>query len=374
VVAVKPIPRWKIWLGKWLGIVSLDAALLALSGAAVFALLQWRATKLPEAERRILRQEVLVARGSVKPPTYERELEEETARQLRAVLERSPEARANIEELRKQVRESLKSEMQIVPPGHVRIWEIDLGAARHRARGKPMHLRVKFNTAQYTARGTFTALWQVGQPESPRFWRSEPMSLAPDTFHEFEIPPDLFDDNGVLTVVFLNFNDTTLLFPLEEGIEVLYAEGGFALNYARGLGIIFCWMAALAALGLATASFLSFPVAAFTSLALLTMALSTGTLSTVVSEGTIMGYDAEKGGPGRSPVDVVVVPVFRALLTVINLAKGFAPIDALSMGRSVSWAQLGRAFGQIVLVLGGGLALIGIAGFYRRELAAAQTQ
>src|ERR1700757_5240603 len=32
-LAVKPIPRWQIWLGKWLGIMSLNVALLALSGA-----------------------------------------------------------------------------------------------------------------------------------------------------------------------------------------------------------------------------------------------------------------------------------------------------------------------------------------------------
>jgi hypothetical protein len=93
------------------------------------------------------------------------------------------------------------------------------------------------------------------------------MSLAPDTFHEFQIPPNLFDDKGVLTIIFVNPNDTALLFPLEDGMEVLYPEGGFALNFARGLGIIFCWMALLAALGLMAASFLSFPVAAFFSLA-----------------------------------------------------------------------------------------------------------
>ncbi len=76
------------------------------------------------------------------------------------------------------------------------------------------------------------------------------MSLAPDTFHEFAIPANLFDKNGVLTIVVLNPNNTALLFPLEDGMEVLYPEGGFALNFARGLGIIFCWMALLAALGL----------------------------------------------------------------------------------------------------------------------------
>src|SRR5881392_1832147 len=47
-VAVKPIPRWQIWLGKWLGIMSLNAALLAISGGCVFFLLRWRAARLPE--------------------------------------------------------------------------------------------------------------------------------------------------------------------------------------------------------------------------------------------------------------------------------------------------------------------------------------
>ena len=50
-VAVKPIARWQIWLGKWLGIVSLNAALLALSGGSVYGLLQWRATRLPASEQ-----------------------------------------------------------------------------------------------------------------------------------------------------------------------------------------------------------------------------------------------------------------------------------------------------------------------------------
>src|SRR5215470_463805 len=47
VVVSKPIARWQIWLGKWLGIVSLNAALLGISGACVYGMLQWRATKLP---------------------------------------------------------------------------------------------------------------------------------------------------------------------------------------------------------------------------------------------------------------------------------------------------------------------------------------
>src|SRR5215470_7621366 len=57
-VAVKPVARWQIWLGKWVGIMSLNAVLLAISGASVFFLLQWRAGRLPETEQQILRNSV----------------------------------------------------------------------------------------------------------------------------------------------------------------------------------------------------------------------------------------------------------------------------------------------------------------------------
>jgi hypothetical protein len=163
-----------------------------------------------------------------------------------------------------------------------------------------------------------------------------------------------------------------LIFPLDDDLEVLYREGGFGLNYVRGLGIIFCWLALLAALGLAAASLLSFPVAAFFSLSVLIVALSSGTLANVVQEGSISGADHETGAVSTSWADVVLIPFFRAILAVVDLVQNFSPVDSLSTGRSITWGQLGQAFGQVVLLLGGLLGIVGVTCFFRRELAAAQ--
>ena len=372
VIVVKPIARWQVWLGKWLGIVSLNALLLALSGAGVYGLLQWRATRLPPAEQKALRNEVLVARGSLKERSFNREIEAETDRMLQERLKQTQVTAVDLPEVRRQIRERVKAEYQVVPPGTYRDWEIDLGLRKNSLRDQPLQLRVKFHAANKSPGGTFTGLWQVGVPRKTQVWRSEPMSLAPDTFHEFEIPPNLFDDQGVLTIVFINVNKTALLFPLTDGMEVLYREGGFGLNYVRGLGIILCWMALLAAIGLASASFLSFPVAAFFSLGILIMAFSTGTLANVVSEGGIMNYNHDTGYAAPSVVNAVAVPCFRAALNTINLAKDFSPIDSLSTGRSISWSELGLAFARIVLLLSGAFASLGIFVFSRRELATAQ--
>ena len=374
VVATKPVARWQIWLGKWLGIVSLNAALLAISGGCVFALLQYRATKLPPAEQTILRTQILVARGSAKEASHAAEVEAATDRILKnKVKSAAVENVDDLRELRNQIRESLWAESQVVQPSYPRTWKIDLGFAKHYLAGKPLQLRVKFNAAQKNASGTFYALWRVGDPPKTKYWQTdEPMSLAPDTFHEFAIPPDLFDENGVLTIAFFNPNNTALVFSPDEGLEVLYPEGGFALNFARGLGIIFCWMALLAALGLAAASQLSFPVAAFFALAMMLVVFSSGTLAESVNSGSVAAGNAEKGIAGHSIADWVLIPAFKGVLTVVSLAKNFSPIDALSTGRSITWTELGMAFVQIVLLLGGVFAAAGIALFSRRELATAQ--
>src|SRR5215472_14587180 len=83
VVAVKPISRWQIWLGKWLGIMSLNAVLLALSGFCVYVLLEWRSTRLPADQQQVLKNEVLVARGSARPKDVNPEIDEMTDKVLR---------------------------------------------------------------------------------------------------------------------------------------------------------------------------------------------------------------------------------------------------------------------------------------------------
>ena len=163
-------------------------------------------------------------------------------------------------------------------------------------RDKPLHLRIKFNAADRNPSGTFAGAWSIGVPQKTAVWKSEVMSLSPDTFH----------------------------------------------------------------------------VAAFFSLGLLSVVLASGTMANAVAEGTLGGWNAEKGTKGSTPVDFIVIPTFKGVLTIINLAKDFSPIDSLSTGRNISWGQLGLAFGQIVLLLGGVFAAFGMFVFTRRELATAQ--
>lgn len=388
-VVVKPIARWQIWLGKLTGIMLLNGALLAVSGGSVYGLLKWRAERMEgmvakaqqagnprlaealQQQVNILNNEIFVARAGIKEAAPD--IEGAVNTELQRVLRQQNLPPDQIEATRQQIRERVKAVNQVVPPNHYRTWNIDLGLQKHLLGDQPLFIRVKFHAAATNVSGTYVGLWSVGPYDNPKAY-SPPQSLAADTFHEIRMQggSKLLDERGRLVVNFVNQNDTALIFPLEESLEVLYREGGFGLNFIRGLGIIFCWLALLAALGLSAASLMSFPVAAFFSASILIVALSSGTLSTVVSEGSVGGLDHETGAGGGTLLDRALIPMFKAILGVVNLVQAFSPVDALSTGRSITWGQLAQAFAQIVLLLGGALAAAGIVCFTRRELATAQ--
>jgi hypothetical protein len=368
-VAVKPIARWQIWLGKWLGLVFLNLALLFIAGGSVYVLLNWRASRLPADQQQILRKEILVARASLQP--RKPDIEKDTDQLLQQRMSEKPVPAAEQPTLRGQLRELVSAVHQTVRPGYPKDWVVDVGLRRAVLANEPLFVRVKFYVARTNASGSYLTTWQIGSPN--RAWVRD-LSLAAESPHEFAIPPNLFDEEGRLFVRLINREPTTLVVPIDDGFEVLYREGGFALNFARGLLIIACWLALLAAIGLASATFLSFPVAAFVSATLLFIVLSSGTMANVVAEGSVFGLDHETGQPAAGWLDAVLLPVFRALLSVVNVARGFSPVDSLSTGRSIGWGLLARAVVQIVLLMGGMVAAAGMIILTRRELATAQPQ
>jgi hypothetical protein len=370
VVSVKPIARWQIWLGKWLGILSLNAVLLALSGAAIFGLLEWRANRLPADQQTILRNDIFVARASARRPPMD--LSRQVNDELKKTIKRYDSlTEYQIAELKQQIMGRLTAEYTEVPPGYQRPWGVDLHTLGDRLRDKPLQLRVKFHAANPNPDAQYRTIWIVGPTNSNSQLMIEE-KLPPDSFQEFSVPPNMLDSHGILWVEVYNPENTTLSFPVEDGFELLYPESSFAVNFVRGMTVILCWLALLASMGLAAASYLSFPVAAFASMAMLIMGLSSGTVGAVVEQGTITGYDPAKSGYGHSPVDIVMVPVFRGALKIINLVQSFSPIDFLSSGRSITWGQLGLAVVQIVLLLSGFFCVLGMIFFTRRELATAQ--
>ncbi|MGV3772099.1 MAG: ABC transporter permease [Verrucomicrobiales bacterium] len=369
-LVVKPISRWQIWIGKWLGIMGLNAILLLISASAVYGILMYRASKLPEKEQQVLRDEVMIARASAKEETPD--YMGDADRIFRERMEAAPPPEgADPNQLRQMVVERVKAEYQIVRSGYMREWQIDLGSPSE-VKDQPLYIRAKFNSPDLSTGVTYEGNWEIGTQGTAMLFRTN-MVMVPDTFMQFLVPANLYDEKGVINIRFINANQSALLFPLEDGMEVLYAKGGFGMNFVRGTSIILCWLSVLAALGLAASSLLSFPVAAFCAIGVLVVTFSTGTLKQIVTEGGISGVNNNTGlVDDPKLIDLVAVPLARTVLGLLNLARGFSPIDFLSSGRVITWGELTRAFFQIIVVICGVLAAIGISIFNRRELASTQ--
>ncbi len=371
VVCTKPVPRWQVWLGKWLGIMLLNIAFLAVTGATLYVLLYWKASSLSPAQQQVLRSEVLVARGALKEPPadYEKDVEELYQKRLKENAASVTDAK-DLKFLREQIREGLKAGEQYVPPGQYRIWRIPFGSLAAKVGRGSLQLRVKYYSPDAPGSSTPHRFeWNVGSEDRRPFTFVN--SFAPESPTTFPIGTNMLSPEGVLSVLVYNLNDKAVLFPLEDGLEVLYPEGGFLVNFIRGFAIIACWLGLLGAIGLFAASKLQFSVAAFVSMGILVVGLSSGTLKQVVEQKGIVGIDHDTGQVSQnSLVNRVAVAVYGSAQKLIELVTGYDPVDALSTGRSITWGRLAQAVILVVGLAGGSFAALGIWIFTRRELAA----
>lgn len=367
-VCTKPIPRWQVWLGKWCGIMLLNVLFLGITGTTLYVLLYWKASGLPPRQQEILRNEVLVARGAAREPMADYDTQAEELTQKR--LKEDPDAKLDPKFVRDQFRETLKAQDQVLPPDSYRVWQIPFGSQAAALANQPLQLRVKFYSPDAAGETTPHQFgWEIGSEGKPPLRLQN--SFAAETPSTFPIGTNLIGANGMLTIVGYNLNKRPVLFPLEDGLEVLYPVGGFGPNFMRGLTIILFWLGLLAAVGLFAASKLQFSVATFVSLSILLLGLSSGTLKQVVEQQGIVGIDSETGMVTKeSAINRAAVAVYGTARDVIELVTGYNPVDSLSTGRSITWTRLGQAAFFVVGVAGGLFAGLGIWIFTRRELAA----
>jgi hypothetical protein len=371
IVDSKPISRWQILLGKWLGILVLDLVLLVAMGAATVAMLGYlyRFSGHSGPERAVVRDEVLVARQGFMPPLPEIDKLVDSEYERLKAAGRLPEVRTP-EAARAEIRRQIIILERSVESGRARRWKLtELPPSRG---GAPLTLRFKFYSTETSRLREVRGRWLFGDPAAMRPW-PVPISVVPEAFHEVRIPAAAVASDGSLTIEYQNVHPgTTVIFPHEDGMEVLVRTGGFLPNYVRGLLLIFFRLIFLAALGLCCATFLTFPVAPILALCVFLAASFTGFAGRIAEQEVI--FAAHHHGPGPGPQPKLVDHAFRVVL--VGLSKALPdfsranPIPALNAGREIPLRQVGHGFAMLVLLYGGGALVAGGLIFNRRQLAA----
>jgi hypothetical protein len=204
--------------------------------------------------------------------------------------------------------------------------------------------------------------------------RLMPFVSPVDQFQVLPVPVELIDEDGRLEITVANYNPSnpnahigsTISFPEKDGLEVLYQVDSFGPNFLRAIGVIAVKLMFLAMLGLATATFLSFPVACM--------------LAFLVFGGAAMSeyfldslkYFGNPNSPDVSYFQIVIKWLGYSFVTALRQFAQYDVITNVVEGRLVSWLAVARCLGWIGLVWTGLALTAGWLIFRARELARVQ--
>ncbi len=379
----KPVQRWQILAGKWIGVMLINAALLAFMGLSSYGFIRFLASRrgtLEEAqfkaEQDKLHNQVLCARRSFKPPKPD--IEKMVLRRLRELKKanRIPEGMTE-EEARRLVRSRLLNRLKSVPYGFVRRWKFT---------GLPVR---RYGWRHFTVRFKYYLGNEWTSTEVDGYWRfrakgaKQSLDVATrftsGNFHEFNVPLDVVSPKGELVVEFVNTDRhrVSASFPLDDGLELLFPVSGFAANLTRGLILMACKLGFLAAAGLLCSTFLTLPVAVTLALCIYLLSGLSGFIEDMVRSPAL--FTSLRPNETGQMVSVPTLPktilkwYLTALTYIMPPFKEFQVVGKLNAGREISWTVVGKAAAIVLLLRGGVLALLAARIFARRELADLKT-
>jgi len=143
-VVSKPVRASQIWLGKWLGLMAINALFLVLCFASTFVALRGTAqsNRWSDTEIEQLHTEILVAQHKLAPRT--RDVREEVQRQYRAARARGEwPAEIPTENVLPRIERAVRAQANSVPAGSSNRWVFDVPHPPPDER--PLILRYRFS-------------------------------------------------------------------------------------------------------------------------------------------------------------------------------------------------------------------------------------
>lgn len=327
--AVKPVTRAELWFGKWFALLALDAWMLALVYAGVYAqtALRMHREAWPDSVRPDCH---FVTRPELPSPVEE-------AREMYALLAAKGELPKGVAKRRllRILAEKAPDRYTILNPGEKVVWSFTL--PRPVGKGDTLGLRIAFDTAFRTGR-TIAGVCRfrctdegASQDEVPLPFDTgnlEPLNFRLDT------ATFLTSDSGDapalrhFTCTFhLNGSpkhDSATMLRYRKDVELLTPGGSFLVNYARSAFLQFCTLAALAALGLFLSACFTLPVAAFAGTLLLVLFPVTHSVTLVVSEEDRDTWLNRTG-----------IWISERVTESVNIAVRGNPLDLLTRGERI---------------------------------------
>jgi hypothetical protein len=368
-VLTKPIRRFQLLLGKLLGIILLDVALLVLFSAVIYAVIIYtpKFYRASQAERAQADNEFFTARASLIPPevdvkqevddTYKRL--EETGQLPLGVSDNKVSRENYIEGLT----QSIKLGKRAVAVGHELVWEFN--NVKPLDPNQSLFIRFKYDVSVNPPDLQVFGKWFAGDDRQVKYGgKVETPIYTFDrkdlirTLYEIEVPANAVAEDGYLAVGFFNvpLNNTVVIFPPEDGLEVLYKADTFTANFLRAVLLILFRLIFLACLGILASTFLSFHVAILFCLA-------------IFFTGTISGFCLESFDYLSRNLSSVYSYTVRPIVQLLPHFDKFSPTKFLVPARLLSWSLVVRVVFSLICIKAFLLWLAALLIFSYKEIA-----
>jgi len=212
---------------------------------------------------------------------------------------------------------------------------------------------------------------KLSQPAPSEGWISNQVQ-------EIRFGPDAVDENGRVYLVYANTAHqrialgASVVFDVEEMIEVLQDQDSGILNFYRSVLILMCHIALVSAMGLLAGALFSFPVATLLVLCLFFGGMVAPWYHEHFVKPNVHATYSDVA-EGKTAVDLMLDTAWRrfagAIVAVLPNFGSFNPMSNLVNGKIVSWGAVAQAAAGLVFSKGVLAMLIAAYWYSRRELA-----
>ncbi|HMO49776.1 MAG TPA: ABC transporter permease [Kiritimatiellia bacterium] len=367
-VVTKPVSRWQVWMGKWLGLTVMNAALWAVCGAVTFGMLHAHLhlsrltdpAHAQEAQRLLTARETRLAASPDFATLAQQRLEQEVSR---APL---PEGVTPGQRLM-EIEQRMRIDALTVNPGGSRRWEFPKVTAAELA--EPFTLRYRF-ASSILGQGLVRGRWLIGTPG-----RTDLLDVTRDSvpraLNEIVFRLDQRWENQPLVITYVDMDSegASILFDVDGGIALLVPRGGFTANFIRGWLIMFGRLAFFTALGVTAGCLFSLPVATVVSLFLMTMVQMGGYIQDVAQTPILLPGHAASPEEAMSLAAILVTLIFKGMAFLVSPLVQESILTHLAGGKLVD--NLAVVRGLLIQGLIFSLLMSGMAAYAmnRRQLA-----
>lgn len=378
----KPVASWQFLLGKWLGVVGLNAVLLAVCGSGVFLFTEHLRGQpavgerepyslvdgRPTEDRRILESRVLRSCVVVEaeapriiPDKFKEnvDLRIENEKKSNPAFDTSP---STVKKLSDELYKGIVQQYRSMDPGKDQLF-VFAGLGEAKRSGLPLTFRYRIDSGANMPDQVYRMTFQFR--DSQPYVKETGLGYS----HTIDVFPSAIDDEGLLEVQILNgdlftgrANPESCTFPAG-GLEISYSTGSYRPNFVRVVAVLWVKLAFLSMLAIWASTFLSFPVACLVAFGSFLAAESSGFLAE-----SLENYASVDDKGNVLPMAVLVNAIGQAVSKTFKVYADLRPTTRLVDGTRLSWGAV--AWGVVVLGTTS-LALFGasVLIFRKRELA-----